>query len=97
MNNMCQTHNTSEQQRTIDVGPDRLPQTLSELYIMSTATTRWKGPRHLQYDSYDARQRSFINWPHYLQPTPTIISAAGFFYTGKPCTAYPDTDNADAF
>jgi len=55
MNNMCQTHNTSEQQRTIDVGPDRLPQTLSELYIMSTATTRWKGPRHLQYDSYDAR------------------------------------------
>ena len=49
-------HNT-QQHLTNDV------RTLSEPNVMSNATNRWKGPCHLQYDSHDARLRSFITWP----------------------------------
>ena len=50
---------------------------------MSDDTNRWKGPRYLAYDTYDARLRSFFTWPKYLNPTPTALSTAGFCYSGK--------------
>ena len=82
---MEQKRNTSEQaeQRSNDVGPERFAPTLTEIYIMNQATTQWKGQRCLAYDSYDARVRSFLNWPRYLNPTPTALNTAGFFYSGK--------------
>ena len=69
---------TTQQRRTNDV------RTLSEPNVMSNATNRWKGPCHLQYDSHDARVRSFITWPRYSKPDHTILGIAGFWYTGKP-------------
>ena len=50
---------------------------------MSTTTTRWKEPRHFAYNSYEAIVRSFLNWPRYLIPTPTSLSAVCFFYSYK--------------
>ena len=71
------------EQRSNDVRPDRFARTLTEIFIVSEATTRWKGSRFLAYNSYDARVRSFLNWPRYLNPTPTALNTAGFFYSGK--------------
>ena len=50
--------------------PDRIARTISELYMMTNATARWKGPHHLHYNSYFARLRLFINWQRYTRPTP---------------------------
>ena len=68
----------TQQRRTNYVGPHRV----SELYFLGRATNRWRGPCHLQYDSYDSRFRSFITWPRYLKPDPTTLSIASFWYTG---------------
>jgi len=46
---------------------------------MSEATSRWKGPRYLAYDTYDAWLRSFFTWPTHLHPSPTALSTTGFF------------------
>ena len=66
-----------------DVTRDRIAPILSALFVMSEATTRWKGPRYLAYDTYDARLRSFFTWPNHMHPSPTNLSTAGFFYVGK--------------
>jgi hypothetical protein len=62
--------NSRSGRRSNVVGPDRIARTLSELYMMTNATANWKGPRHLHYDFYDARLRSFMNGPRYTSPTP---------------------------
>jgi hypothetical protein len=53
-----------------DVVPDRFAPILTAIFVMSEATTRWKGPHYLAYDTYDARLRSFFTSPKYLHPTP---------------------------
>ena len=73
---------TSEQ-RSNDVGPEIFAPTLTEIFTMSEATTRWKGLCNLAYDFYDARVRSFFNWPRYLSLTPHIVNHRRFLYSGK--------------
>ena len=65
--------------RSYDMGHDRLARTLSELNMMANVKVHWKGPRHLHYDSHEARLRTFINWPRYMRPTPTTLASAGFY------------------
>ena len=74
--------NSRSGRRSNNVGPDRIAHTISELYMMTNAKVRWRGARHLHYDSYDARLRSFINWPRHMRPTSTTIASTGFFYVG---------------
>jgi hypothetical protein len=76
---------TSEQRekRSNDVGPETFAPTLPEILITSEATTRWKGPRYLAYDFYDAYVRSFLNRQRYLSPTSTSLSTGSFFYSDK--------------
>lgn len=41
-----------------------------------------KGPVHLEYASYDARLRTFENWPKTKPQTKEQLADAGFYYTG---------------
>ena len=68
----------TQQRHTNDVGPHRV----SELYVLGSATNRWRGPCHQQFDTYHSRFRSYVNWPRYSKPDPTTLSTAGFWYTG---------------
>jgi hypothetical protein len=53
------------------------------LTALFEATSRWKGPRYLAYDTYDARLRTFFTWPKHIHPSPTALSTAGFFHADK--------------
>jgi len=66
-----------------DVTRDRITPILTALFVMSEATSRWKGPRYLAYDAYDARLRSFFTWPKHMHSSPIALSTAGLFYAGK--------------
>ena len=68
-NDTGQIYETSEKRRTNEVGPNGFAGTDSELYVTSNVSTRRIGPRHRQYDSYDARFLSFITWPLILHLT----------------------------
>lgn len=66
--------------------PERSPDiqtepTLPERYVISRAITRWRGPKHM---SYDARLRSYFNWPHSTNPAPEYLSSAGIFIRVRP-------------
>lgn len=39
--------------------------------------------KYPQYQSYSARQRSYVNWKFSQKQTPDDLSIAGYFYTGK--------------
>ena len=74
--------NRSNDAPSTDVTRDIIAPILLALFLMSEAITRWKGPRYLAYDTYDARLRSFFTWPKYMHPAPTALSTSGFFYAG---------------
>jgi len=57
-----------------DVAPERFPPILTARFVMSEATSCWKGPRYLAYDTYDARLRSFFTWPKHMHPSPQPVS-----------------------
>ena len=40
-------------------------------------------PRYQQFQSLDARIRSFSRWPPHLVQTPQLLAETGLFYTGK--------------
>ena len=46
-----------------DVDRDRLAPIITELFVMSGATSSPKGPRYLAYDTYEARLRSSFTRP----------------------------------
>jgi hypothetical protein len=46
------------------------------------AVLRWNETRFPQYNTYEARLRSYLRWPR-IYPTPENLSAAGFWYTGE--------------
>lgn len=56
-------------------------QTLREHYVRNRAKTLWRGPKYPNYNS--SWLRCFNNWPHGKTPSPDVLSAAGFYYTGK--------------
>ena len=67
-----------------DVTRDRIAPILSALFVMSEATSRWKGPRYLAYDTYDARLRSSFTWPYHLHPSPHSLKHSRFLiFAGK--------------
>jgi hypothetical protein len=59
----------SHDARSTDVTRDRI---LSAFFVMSETTTRWKGPRYLAYDTYDAMLRSFFTWPKRMILSPHL-------------------------
>ena len=79
-----------------DVGPDKFATILTGIFVMSVATTKWKGPRCLAYDTYDAQLRSFlyVKIPAFQ---PNASSTAGFFYSGKTQCSLLNTQNMSSY
>ena len=58
---------------------------LTQHYFQNRAIEQWDGPKYETYGSKEVRLRSFVihNWPHVLEPAPSDLSDAGFFFTGR--------------
>jgi len=58
---------------------------LTEHYLLTRATNVWDGPKYATYRRKETRLRSFVihAWPLGLDPAPSVLSDAGFFYTGR--------------
>ena len=65
------------------IGPDSHNFPLTEHLTMNRATILWDVPKHVAYNSKPARLRSYINWPHGMNPSPDSLSTAGFYFSGK--------------
>jgi len=63
---------------------------LTQHYFQNRAIEQWDGPKYETYGSKEVRLRSFVihNWPHVLEPAPSDLSDAGFFFTGKISTLF---------
>ena len=89
----CRPHSEPEKgkqyylnRRSEDVGPDDDTQYCFPLkkYLAKHAATKvWVGPRYPAYNHKAARLRSYTEWPHGMNPSPSSLSTAGFYYTGK--------------
>ena len=75
--------NSGPERKSCDIGPDSHNFPLSEYLTIQHATILWEEPKHTSYNSKTARLRSYINWPHGMNPSPESLSIAGLFYTGK--------------
>jgi len=73
--------NSGPEQKSYDIGPDSHNFPLSEYLTIQRATILWDEPRHTSYNSKTARLRSYVNWPHGMNPSPESLSIAGLFYT----------------
>ena len=49
---------------------------------LQSATIIWQGPKYLFYNNKVSRLRSYVHWPHGMNPSPESLSAAGFYCTG---------------
>jgi len=47
------------------------------------ATLVWEVPRYPAYNSKAVMLRSYIGWPHGRNPSPILLSTAGFYYSGN--------------
>ena len=70
-------------QQSPDIGPDEQSFPLTEYITIHNATKFWEGPRYPAYNSRAARLRSYTEWPHGLNPSPSSLSTAGFYFIGK--------------
>jgi hypothetical protein len=69
-----------------DTAPSSIARSsLTEHYFQNHTIEQWDGPKYETYGSKEVRLRSFIihDWPHVLEPAPSDLSDAGFFFTVK--------------
>ena len=80
--------------QVMKIQPNSIPDTdpysiarssLTEHYFQNHTIEQWDGPKYETYGSKEVRLRSFIihDWPHVLEPAPSDLSDAGFFFTVK--------------
>ena len=67
-------------QQSPDIGPDDVE---IEFVTVHNTTRIWEGPRYLAYNSKAARLETCTGWPHGLNPYPSSLSTAGFYFLGK--------------
>jgi len=65
------------------IGPDEHIFYLTPYLTIHRATKFWEGPRYPAYNSKAARLRSYTEWPHGMNPSPSSLSTAGFYFFGK--------------
>ena len=70
-------------QQSPDIGPEEQSFPLTEYITIYNATKIWEGPRYPAYNSRAARLRSYTEWPHGLNPSPSSLSTVGFYFIGK--------------
>ena len=70
-------------QQSPDIVPDEQSFPLTEYITIHNATRMWEGPRYPAYNSRAARLRSYTEWPHGLNPSPSSLNTAGFSFIGK--------------
>ena len=72
-------------QQSPDIGPDNDDDVEIELVtVHNTNTTRmWEGPRYPAFNSKAARLETYTGWPHGLNPSPSSLSTAGFYFLGS--------------
>jgi hypothetical protein len=52
--------------------------------VQKRAINYWIGPRYVEFRTLQARLNSYKNkWPEGKQPTPEVVSTAGFFFDGE--------------
>jgi len=75
-------------QQSSDIGPHNgnddeqsLPQI--EYITVHNTTKIWEGPRYPAYNSKAALLESYTGWPHGINPSPSSLSTAGFYFLGK--------------
>jgi hypothetical protein len=74
----------SNTERSADIPPDESCSLGSEeMSALNIAIDCWVEPQHPTYTAKSSRLRTFYNWPHQMNPSPTSPSEAGFFFTGK--------------
>jgi len=73
--------NSGPERKSCDIGPDSHNFPLSEYLTIQHATILWEEPKHTSYNSKTARLRSYVNWPHGMNPSPESLIIAGLFYT----------------
>jgi len=58
---------------------------LTEHCVLIHAINQWTGSKYVTYRTNGSHLRSFIihDWPHFLEPEPSALRDAGFFFTGK--------------
>ena len=54
--------------------------------ILCKAVHRWDDSLYPEYTTWDARIKSFSNWPPRIAPSAEALSDAGFFYRGNICS-----------
>ena len=64
-----------------DIDPDS--HNFPQHFAINRATILWDGPKHAAYNSKATRLRSYIDWPHGMNPSPHSLRTAGFYFSGK--------------
>ena len=69
--------------------PTFLSFTKKQQQELGKVENEWK-PKHLEYQKYSARLKSFANWPMQINPRPEEMAKAGFLYEGvsDSCTCF---------
>ena len=75
--------NSGPERKDYDVGPDSHNFHLSEYLTIQRATILWEEPKHTSYNSKTAPLKSYVNWPHGMNPSPESLRRADLFNTGK--------------
>jgi len=71
-------------QQSPDIGPDdNDEQSFPQIEFIYNTAKIWEGPRYPAYNSKAARLESYTGWPHGLNPSPSSLSTAGFYFLGK--------------
>ena len=64
---------------------DKLPKIdpLMEQNALNRSVANWSMPKFPAYVNIHERLQTFRTWPYGMNPSPSSLSAAGFYYTGK--------------
>ena len=66
-----------------DIGPDNNNDDVEiEFVTVHNTAKMWEGPRYTAYNSKAARVETYTGWPHGLNPSPSSLSSAGFYFLG---------------
>ena len=68
-----------------DIGPDSTnddDDVEIDFVTVHNTTRMWEGPRYPAYNSKAARPETYTGWPHGLNPSPSSLSSAGFYFLG---------------
>ena len=71
-------------QQSPDIGPNSTNDDDVEIEFVTVHNTAkmWEGPRYPAYNSKAARLETYTGWPHGLNPSPSSLSSAGFYFLG---------------